>query len=328
MRSPAHHHPRGGFRNPWPDAEAMGFGQVVRWYAERRTTRRPPPDPEPSVFPVAVPRFGLANGSGETAVTWFGHSSALIELAGLRVLTDPVWSDYPSPVPLPRLKRWVRPPVPLEELPPVDVVLVSHNHYDHLDAPTVRRLARLHPGAVWCTPLGVGSLLRKLGATDVREMDWWDEVGVGAASIGCTPAQHFSSRGLHDRNQTLWSGFTVRCGGRTAYFAGDTGHHPEFAAIGHRFGPFDLVLLPVGAYEPRWFMRTVHMNPEDAMAAYAKMAGAGAPALLPIHWGTFKLTDEPMDEPRRRIREAWLASGFPPESLWLLQHGETRARSD
>jgi N-acyl-phosphatidylethanolamine-hydrolysing phospholipase D len=200
-------------------------------------------------------------------------------------------------------------------------VLISHNHYDHLDAPTVRALARRYPAAEWITPLGVGGLLRQLGATRVRELDWWDEFGLAGATIGCTPAQHFSARGVHDRNRTLWSGFTVRCGGRAVYFAGDTGLHPEFAETGRRFGPFDVVLLPVGAYEPRWFMRPVHMNPEDALLA---LHALGSGILVPIHWGTFKLTDEPMDEPPRRTRELWAASGRAPEGLWLLGHGETR----
>ena len=321
MSTPAHHSPRGGFRNPWPGAEAKGLADVARWYLERSTTRRPPPDPEPSVFPVREPRFGLAQSPGDLAVTWIGHSSAVVEFEGLTVLTDPVWSDYPSPVPIPSLRRWVRPPVPLERLPAIDVVLISHNHYDHLDAPTVRALARLHPAAEWITPLGVGLLLRRLGAMRVRELDWWDEVEAGGAAIGCTPAQHFSSRGVHDRNRTLWSGFSVRAGGRAAYFAGDTGLHPEFAAIGNRFGPFDVSLLPVGAYEPRWFMRPVHMNPEDALLAFEAVGGG---TMIPIHWGTFKLTDEPMDEPPRRTRKLWAESGRAADGLWLLDHGETR----
>ncbi len=321
MATPLHHAPGGGFRNPWPGTDAKGFGQVFRWYLERNTVRRPPPDPHPSVFPVRAPRFGLARESGDLAVTWFGHASALLEFPGVTVLTDPIWSNYPAPVPIPRLRRWVRPPIALDQLPPIDVVLISHNHYDHLDAPTVRALAARHPAAEWITSLGVGGLLRQLGATRVRELDWWNEVAVAGATISGTPAQHFSARGVHDRNRTLWSGFSVRYGGRSVYFAGDTGLHPEFAEIGRRFGPFDIALLPVGAYEPRWFMRPVHMNPEDALVALDALGGCN---LLPIHWGTFKLTDEPMDEPPKRTAELWSSSGRDPRRLWLLEHGETR----
>jgi N-acyl-phosphatidylethanolamine-hydrolysing phospholipase D len=321
MAIPVHHAPGGGFRNPWPGAEAKGLGQVLRWYLERNTVHRPAPDPEPSAFSVRVPRFGQVKVSGDLAVTWIGHSSAVIEFAGLTVLTDPIWSDYPSPVPIGRLRRWVRPPVALDRLPVIDLVLISHNHYDHLDAPTVRALARRFPAAQWITPLGVGALLRQLGATRVRELDWWDEIEAAGATIACTPAQHFSARGVHDRNRTLWSGFSVRSAQRAIYFAGDTGLHPEFAGIARRFGPFDVLLLPVGAYEPRWFMQSMHMNPEDALQAFEAL---GSGILLPIHWGTFKLTDEPMDEPPRRMRELWDASGRPPDALWLLSHGETR----
>lgn len=321
MPALSHHAPRGGFRNPWPDSEARGLTDVARWYFERNTTHRPPSDPDRSVFPVAEPRFGTAVSPGDLAITWIGHSSAAIEFARLTVLTDPVWSEYPSPVPIPSLRRWVPPPVALERIPSPGLVLISHNHYDHLDAPTVQALVRRHPGAEWITPLGVGPLPRRLGVPRVRELDWWDEVRSGGATVGCAPARHFSSRGPHDRNRTLWSGFSVRAGGRSIYFAGDTGPHPEFAAIGSRFGPFDVALLPVGAYEPRWFMRPVHLNPEDALLAFGAL---DAGAMLPIHWGTFKLTDEPMEEPPRRLRTAWAASQYAPDALWLLAHGETR----
>jgi N-acyl-phosphatidylethanolamine-hydrolysing phospholipase D len=251
-----------------------------------------------------------------------GHSTVLVEFAGFRLLTDPVWGAYASPFPAPSLRRWVEPPLPVEELPPLDLILVSHNHYDHLDAPTVRDLARLQPHAEWLTPLGVASLLRRLGVRRVKELDWWQEADVGPAVVAATPAQHFSARGIYDRNRTLWAGFAVRAAGRAIYFAGDTGYFPEFGPIGRRLGPFDVVMLPVGAYEPRWFMGPVHMNPEDAVQAYRDVGQA--PALVPIHWGTFKLTDEPMDEPPRRTREAWAAAGLPEDRLWLLRHGETR----
>jgi N-acyl-phosphatidylethanolamine-hydrolysing phospholipase D len=257
-----------------------------------------------------------------------GHSSALVELPGFRLLTDPIWGRYASPVPVTSLRRWVDPPLPLESLPPIDLILVSHNHYDHLDAPTVRQLARLQPGATWVTPLGVGRLLRRLGAPLVQELDWWEEARVGEAEVMATPAQHFSSRGLHDRNRTLWAGFSARLGGQGVFFAGDTGYHPEFGAIAERSGPFDLVLMPVGAYEPRWFMRSVHMNPEDAILAYRDLVRgnertAAPPVFVPIHWGTFKLTDEPMDEPPRRLAAAWSNAGLPAGALSLLPHGGT-----
>jgi N-acyl-phosphatidylethanolamine-hydrolysing phospholipase D len=319
---PAHHRPGGGFRNPWPGAAPKGFAPLFRWFLERNTTRRPPPDPRRTAFPVATPATGRALAGNELAVTWVGQSTALIEFPGFRVLTDPMWGRYAAPLPAASLRRWVEPPLPLESLPRLDAVIVSHNHYDHLDAPTIRRLARLQPGVSWVTPLGNAPLLRRLGAGQVTELDWWGETTVGEGVIAATPAQHFSARGPRDRDRALWAGFAIRAGRRRVFFAGDTGYHPEFAAIGERFGTFDVQLLPVGAYEPRWFMRPVHMDPTEALAAWRELGGG---ILVPIHWGTFKLTDEPMDEPPRRTREEWRRAGRPDGELWLLRHGETRA---
>jgi N-acyl-phosphatidylethanolamine-hydrolysing phospholipase D len=272
------------------------------------------------------PQLGRARTAGDLAVTWIGHSTVLLEFAGLTVLTDPMFGQYASPVPAGRLRRWVEVPIQLPALPAVDLVLLSHNHYDHLDAPTIRSLTELQPGIEWCVPLRLSKLLRRLGATQVHEFDWWDERRIGPATVTATPAQHFSARGVHDRNCTLWCGFTVRVGSRAVYFAGDTAYHPEFKEIGTRLGPFDVQLLPVGAYEPRWFMRVMHMNPEEAVQAFADVTTgrSGDAVLLPIHWGTFKLTDEPMDEPPRRTGELWSLSGRNPNHLWVMKHGETR----
>ena len=333
-----HHDPNGGFRNPWPGGEAKELRDLFRWFLDRNTTHRPAADPPRGSFPSATPKFGQAGRKGALAVTWFGHSSALIEFPTCTVLTDPVWGNHASPVPLRRFRRFMRPPVPLSALPPIDIVLLSHNHYDHLDTGTVRALARLHPRAVWCVPLGLGPLLRQLGVQVVEECDWWATLHAAGATMGCTPAQHFSARGFTDRNRTLWCGWTVRVGDRAVFFAGDTALHPVFGEIDHRFGPFDVVLLPIGAYAPRWFMQAMHMNPEDALEAYAALLGAAAtrrlqagtvevsrpPTVVPIHWGTFKLTDEPLDEPPKRFRALWEKIGYAPEALWLLAHGETR----
>jgi N-acyl-phosphatidylethanolamine-hydrolysing phospholipase D len=303
------------------------LANLLRWFAERHTTQRPPPDPDPSVFPLKQPQLGRVRSDGELAVTWIGHSTALLEFSGCTVLTDPMFGEYASPIPATRLRRWVATPLTLEQLPRIDVVLLSHNHYDHLDAPTIRRLTELQPEIEWCVPLRLGQLLRRLGASRVQEFDWWEGRQIAGAEVTATPAQHFSARGVHDRNCTLWCGFAVRVGRRAAYFAGDTALHPEFGQIGRRLGPFDVQLLPVGAYQPRWFMRVVHMNPEEGVRAFQEVtAGAGnsGGVMLPIHWGTFKLTDEPMDEPPRVTRECWAAAGLEPELLWLLAHGETR----
>ncbi len=261
---------------------------------------------------------------GALVITWIGHATFLIQIGGLNLLTDPMWSDRASPVPFAGPRRWVAPGVPLAALPPIDAVLVSHNHYDHLDHATVRRLAADHPGATWLVPLGLASFLRRRGARHVHELDWWDDVRVGPVTLGCAPARHFSSRHVADRNRTLWCGWTVAAPMRRLYFAGDTAYHPAFTDIGRRFGPFDALLLPIGAYAPRWFMRSVHMMPEEAVQAFLDVQQGRPAAMVPMHWGTFKLTDEPMDEPPARVRAAWDAAGPPAGQLWVPMHGETR----
>jgi N-acyl-phosphatidylethanolamine-hydrolysing phospholipase D len=246
---------------------------------------------------------------------------------GVNILTDPMWSDRASPVPFAGPSRWAAPGVAFEALPPIDVVLLSHDHYDHLDAPTVRRLAAAHPAAVWCVPLGVARLVRREGVARVEELDWWQGAELGCCAVTCTPAQHFSGRTLGARGTTLWSSWCVAGPRHRVHFGGDTGYHPEFARIAASCGPFHLALLPVGAYEPRWFMRPVHMNPDEAVRAWRDIAGAHpaapAPIFIPIHWGTFKLTDEPMDEPVRRLRELWEREGHPGDALRVLAYGET-----
>ena len=325
----SHRRPDGRFRNPWPNTEPQPFSALLKWSWERLRHGRPR-DPDPSVFVCRAPSFASPRAAdGSLSVTWVGHSTVLLQVGGLNVLTDPIWSARASPLSFAGPRRWVPPAVPLDELPPLDLVLLSHNHYDHFDVPTLRALAARHPAARWCVPLGLAAALRPLGAAFVTELDWWDVARIGEAEVGATPAQHFSARGPWDRNRTLWCGFWLAAGGRRIFFAGDTGHHPEFARIGAHIGPLDLALLPVGAYEPRWFMRVVHMNPEEALEALDELReGAGmreVPPMAPIHWGTFKLTDEPMDEPPRRTEAAWASRGWPPDRLWRLAHGETRS---
>ena len=216
----------------------------------------------------------------------------------------------------------------MDALPPIDIVLLSHNHYDHLDAWTVRTLARMHPGARWVVPLRLAALVRRLGAREIQEVDWWDTIEIGEATVSCTPARHFSARTPFDRNRTLWCGYAVRGSSGSFFYAGDTGFHPEFPRIGERFGPFDVSAIPIGAYEPRWFMHPVHADPDEAVKAFRALhapAGMSPRAvMLGVHWGTFRLTDEPILEPTRRVREAWTRACLPEGNLWILAHGETR----
>ncbi len=305
---------------------------MIRWARERRA-HPPVPNPSPAALPAATPSFQHPRRSTPGwSATWVGHSTVLLQLGRMNVLTDPMFGARASPVPFAGPRRMVPPGVPLEELPPIDVVLLSHNHYDHCDRPSIRAIARRHPDAAWIVPRGLGALVRRWGVRHLGELDWWEvaeaEVAGGVARVGCAPARHFSARSPFDRGDTLWCGFAIQANGVSAYFAGDTAMHPEFGEIGARLGPFDLVLMPAGAYEPRWFMQGVHVNPEEAVGATRAVAAAHpaspVPVMLPIHWGTFRLTDEDPLEPPVRTASCWEAAGLPAHQLWVLRRGETR----
>ncbi|HYN83167.1 MAG TPA: MBL fold metallo-hydrolase [Gemmatimonadaceae bacterium] len=288
-------------------------------------------DDIPSSVPAATtPGATTPAEDARLSITWIGHSTFLIQSAGLSVLTDPIWSDRASPVQFAGPRRHSAPGLRFDALPAIDAVFLSHDHYDHLDSATVRRLTARYPGAQWIAPIGVGAFLRKRGAANVAEMDWWHSRTLGRISVDCTPAQHFSGRYPWNRNSTLWAGWVIGLAGKQVLFAGDTGLHPEFGNIARRFGPLHVAILPIGAYEPRWFMRPVHMNPEDATEAYVRISetdGSAECVFVPSHWGTFRLTDEPLDEPPRHLLHAWTAARLPTSRLRQLSPGETLALS-
>jgi len=323
---PLHHGADGRFRNPWPDSEPRGFADVLRWTLQRRAQPRAPSPPRGSL-PVARP--DLSATPDNSSATWIGHSTVLLQVAGRTILTDPMWSERAFPVQWMGPRRIMPPAVALNALPKLDLILVSHSHYDHLDKTSVRALARLQPNAEWVTPLRLGKYLRQFGAPRVTEIDWWETTEVAGVRITGTPARHFSARRAGDRNRTLWSGFAIERARRRVYFAGDTAIHPEFGEIGQRCGPFDLVLMPIGAYDPRWFMHGVHVDPEESVEAYREVVAAQPDAPLPLmlalHWGTFRLTDEPMDEPPRRATAAWAKAALPVDRLWIARFGESRS---
>jgi N-acyl-phosphatidylethanolamine-hydrolysing phospholipase D len=304
-----------------------GFLDFLKWslIERRRNPRRP--DPNPGVFVRVAPEYVMPRAAPEQfTLTWVGHTSFLMQIGGLNILTDPMWSDRASPVRFAGPRRWVPPAVDFDRLPPIDAVLLSHDHYDHLDSDTVSRIAARYPAAKWYAPLGVAEFVRRREARDVAEHDWWDETAFGDIVITCVPAQHFSGRTLGKRNNTLWCGWTVRSASTSVFFAGDTALHPEFGRIAADCGPFDYAILPIGAYEPRWFMGSVHMNPEDCINAVRELdLGQRGRRLIMVaaHWGTFKLTDEPMNEPPQRMREVWRAAGRAIEDLRIMHHGES-----
>jgi L-ascorbate metabolism protein UlaG (beta-lactamase superfamily) len=254
---------------------------------ERRVPQKRLPAHDPRDAWSAAPDSGLR-------ATWLGHSTVLIEIDGYRVLTDPVWGPRASPSRLVGPKRFQPVPVPLRAMPPIDLVVVSHDHYDHLDYPTIRELARLDVPFV--TSLGVGAHLEAwgIGSERITELDWWETHRVPGTGLSVTaaPSQHFSGRGLKDRNATLWSSMVVRSDRHAVFFSGDTGLTTEYAAIRERLGPFDLVLLEIGAFHPSW--GDIHLGPENALKALALLGGG---AFLPVHWGTFALATHDWDQP-------------------------------
>jgi L-ascorbate metabolism protein UlaG (beta-lactamase superfamily) len=257
--------------------------------------RRVPLGPLPSMKPIDA--WSKAPGSGLRA-TWLGHSTVLLEIDGQRVLTDPVWGARASPSRLAGPKRFQPVPVALSAMPPIDLVLVSHDHYDHLDYPTIRELAQRDVPFV--TSLGVGAHLEAFGvpAQRITELDWWESHTLPHADLTVTaaPSQHFSGRGLKDRNLTLWSSLVVRSKRHAVFFSGDTGLTTEYAAIRERLGPFDLVMLEVGAFHPAW--GDIHLGPVNALEALALLGGG---AFLPVHWGTFNLAMHAWDEPAETL---------------------------
>lgn len=257
-------------------------------------------------IPLAAP--APRSSADPLSVTWLGHATALVEIDGYRLLTDPVWSQRCSPSKTVGPQRLHPPPLPLEALPALDAIVISHDHYDHLDMDTVRALARSQR-ALFVAPLGVGAHLREWGipAARIRELDWHAETRIDDLTLTCQPARHFSGR-LLSRNNTLWSSWVLAGPRHRVYFGGDTGYTASFADIGAAHGPFDLTLLPIGAYNRSW--PDIHMNPEEAVRAHRDLnAAAPGGVLVPIHWCTFRLAPHPWDEPADRLVEAALTEG-------------------
>src|SRR5882672_4122104 len=276
-----------------PDApQAPGLLDALRWKLPSRSAPSPSfiSDVEQSMPPPRV------EGSGLRA-TLVNHSTVLLQQRGSNILTDPIWSERASPLSWAGPKRRRKPGVSWENLPPIDVVLVSHNHYDHLDLPALRRLAA-RGDSTFIVPAGVARLLRSENIGPAHELDWGESLSLTGFTIHCVPALHFSSRRIYDRNKTLWCGYVIECQERLVYFAGDTGFGLHFAQIREKFGSPHLALLPIGAYEPRWFMSPVHMAPGEAVKAHQIM---GAKTSIAIHHGTFQLTDEGIDTPRQQL---------------------------
>ena len=298
------------FVNPTGTA-GQPFSKVQRMLREPRT-------PWPKSIEVR-PQVPPALEDAAAVVTFVGHATFLIQTDAGNILTDPMYSERASPVQWVGPRRVRQPGVRFDDLPPISTVLLSHNHYDHCDLATLRSLAKRFDPLV-LTPLGNGRLVRSAGIRHVQELDWWQEATGARHQITLTPAYHFSARTPFDRNRALWGGFMVRAADTRIYFAGDTAYAPFFKDIRRRLGPIALALLPIGAYEPRWFMQSVHMNPAEAVQAHLDLEAAHSVAM---HFGTFQLTTEGIDEPASALDEACRARNVARSRFRILEVGES-----
>lgn len=335
------HHTPTGFRNNYVEAVEKPISDLLRWKWE--SMRADVPKPPATATPVVAPDLALIRGYQRTAttsgaasppaLTWIGHATLLAQANGLNVLTDPMFSERASPVQIVGPKRVQPPGIALEDLPPIDVVIVSHNHYDHLDRASVVALdlkaKREGQPTLFLVPLGLKPWMAKLGIADVVELDWWQHHSVKGVEFHLTPVQHWSARGLGDQSQTLWGGWAVLGPDLHWYFGGDAAYSKDFADTRDHFahrqgqaqgGGFDLALFPVGGYEPRWFMRAQHINPEEAVQAHLDL---GAKRSVGMHWGTFPMTDESLDQPPKDLASARAAHSVGDTAFVVMKIGQT-----
>jgi L-ascorbate metabolism protein UlaG (beta-lactamase superfamily) len=291
---------------------------ILKWQvADRVTGKRVRPNDADFVTP-SRPNDGAALSAVSPHATWIGHATWVLRLGGKLIATDPLWSERIQTV----IKRRVAPGVALANVPKLDIVTVSHDHFDHLDMPTLRRIG---PETTFVVPTNVGPLLRAQGLRNVIELGWFESTVQGDLRITLVPAQHWGMRSPLDKNTRLWGGFVYEGPEGVAYHAGDTAlSELTFQTIRERAPRIDWAMLPIGAYEPQWFMQAQHMGPEEAVRAFDLL---GAKHLLAMHWGTFKLTDEHCKEPPERLRAAWHNQSRDPSRLWILDVGETRSLS-
>lgn len=303
------------FYNAYPPCDERTLRQLVRWFR----TRQPAQWPEQKNRGPAE-GFDDAVEEHEVKSTFINHSSVLIQTKRWNLLTDPIWSERCSPVGWFGPKRKALPGIRFEDLPPIDYVLISHNHYDHLDLKTLKKLQHAHHPKFYIA-WGNAKLLHSHGIHDVRELRWWESATLSETlKITFVPAQHFSRRGVFDGNKTLWGGFVLEEKGAMIYFAGDTGFGSHFKSIHEKFGPIKLAFLPIGAYSPRWFMESVHMSPQDAVRAHLELE---AEQSIGIHFGTFQLSDEAVDAPVEELKNALRLKGLSLMEFQALQNGQS-----
>nr|XP_055045790.1 N-acyl-phosphatidylethanolamine-hydrolyzing phospholipase D isoform X1 [Misgurnus anguillicaudatus] len=323
---------RGRFVNPWKTWQFPSYGTICRLFLMEKNNSNVPSAKEEldSELPVHEPYFvqhpdQCMPASSSMRVTWLGHATVLVEMDGLVLLTDPMFSQRASPMPFMGPKRYRGPPCTVQQLPRLDAVVISHSHYDHLDADSVAALnARFGSELRWFVPLGLAEWMQKAGCENVIELDWWagERIpGHDDVRVFCTPAQHWCKRSALDDNKALWGSWTVVGPRNRFFFAGDTGYCSSFQEIGKHFGPFDLAAIPIGAYLPRGIMKSQHVDPEEAVKIHIDIKARNS---LAIHWGTFALAYEYYLEPRSRLHEAMVNHELNPDLFFTLHHGESR----
>jgi N-acyl-phosphatidylethanolamine-hydrolysing phospholipase D len=304
------------FVNPHIDEMRRTIWDVILWKTGYYNDLNPSISPP---FDFSYPSISKNFTKEQPSAVWIGHSTYLVEVDGLAILTDPVWDSYCSPFPIRSLRRYSEPPIPLADLPPIDIVLLSHNHYDHLDAKTVMSLHRFHPQIEWVVPERVAPWFQKRGIRNVTELQRWKAHSVKNCKITAVPAQHFSGRTLWDKNKTHWNGYVVETPSKRLYFAGDTGYNSkDFNQIGERFSQMDLSLIPIGSYIPREFMKPVHIDPYEAVQIHQEVHSLFS---LGMHWNTFCLSDEPYDRPPYDLYLAMEAKKLPFETFLPIDIG-------
>jgi N-acyl-phosphatidylethanolamine-hydrolysing phospholipase D len=303
---------RGKFSVVFPFITRRIFEMIFGSGSDRRNCKFEILKPETSLYERRNPK---------NKITWLGHATFLVQMDGINFLTDPIFSEKAGPFGN-RIgsRRYVPTPIDITELPKIDFVVISHNHYDHLDIATLKRIVALNQNVKIFVPLGVAQTLEEEGIKqNVIELDWWDEFEFSGLKIIFTPTQHFSGRWINDSNKSLWGGYVI-IGRKKFYFAGDTGYFFGFKLLGDVFGPFDITCLPIGAYEPAEMMRPVHMNPDEAIQAYLDLKGK---IFCAMHWGTFDLSDERCDEPPKRLIKKVKELNLDEKMFKVFKHGET-----
>ena len=309
------------FQNLHPHAP-HNLSDVLRWklrLARHGGPSQPSQELTPAV-PLLHPSDGLSSApttNERVRLTWIGHSTFLLQHHGRNILTDPIFGNC-QPLPIGRLRRSCPPGLSFDSLPPIHGVIISHSHFDHLDAPTIRALGNR---VRYWVPTGLSGWFRKRGISSCQELGWWESGSLSAEiAIHSVPAQHGSGRSMFDRDKTLWCGFVLQSSERSIYFAGDTGYSPSFRDISRKFGGFDLAMIPIGGYEPRWLMQPMHLNPAEAVQAHIDIASRLSVA---CHWGTFRLTDEPLNEPPGVLARELSARRIDPQTFRALGVGDT-----